>query len=277
MKLFIPCCGTRIALSKPWTFRLHYEGRNVDALKAFGIVTEPYENWSDMYVDTDTGIRELRSFEHTLPVGSLLEVDRVYIRQHAKQAMNESEDFDSITFKLIPIEKKGKVIRFWVKLVDANAIEYAIPIDATLTKPRGMKKFSLDRFRNELRYAGYLSTCMLSSKDTRVRDEIEYLSRKIKWLDRDLAEAAAALDVEYKKFYTTMFWSHADLRNRFLDSMHQAPCKHERLPDGSRQRTFAKLNDGFVLIAYTDTDDTEASLRVEVKRLPSGRSAAENE
>jgi hypothetical protein len=60
----------------------------------------------------------LNSFEKdnplifTLPKGTVLELDRIYIRKGAKE-------FSSTTFKL----RKEKV-RFWVKLADANRIEF---------------------------------------------------------------------------------------------------------------------------------------------------------
>lgn len=50
----------------------------------------------------------------TLPTGTNLKVDRVYIRKGAK-------DFSSITFFMVLPEKKS--VRFWAKIPDVNTME----------------------------------------------------------------------------------------------------------------------------------------------------------
>ena len=114
MNLFIPPLGTEITLAEPWTFNLYFEYRNFSAMEFFG-VTEPESKKWDYY-------REERSEKITLPAGTLLKVDRIYIRKGAR-------DFDSVTFymkggsKVVPFAKgKPKAIRFWAKLPEVNKI-----------------------------------------------------------------------------------------------------------------------------------------------------------
>lgn len=63
--------------------------------------------------------QNLESFERatglivTFPRGTVLEIDRIYIRKNAAE-------FSSVTFK---IREKNKVLRFWAKLEDVNKIE----------------------------------------------------------------------------------------------------------------------------------------------------------
>jgi hypothetical protein len=54
----------------------------------------------------------------TLPKDTILKVDRIYIRQG-------SEDFDSVTFRISDCPNKDLIKkRFWVKLDDANKLEF---------------------------------------------------------------------------------------------------------------------------------------------------------
>lgn len=114
MNLFIPPLGTEIVLAEPWTFPLHFEYRNFAALEYFNMIKENETKW-------DTWGYEV-SYPLTLPAGTTLKVDRIYIRKGAG-------DFDSVTFwmkggnKVVPFAKgKPKAIRFWAKLADVNRI-----------------------------------------------------------------------------------------------------------------------------------------------------------
>jgi len=82
-------------------------GWNIEDLEDLGEVREPYTifQWS--------GDRA----EVTLPTGTELKVDRIYIKSTYR-------DFDSITFRIgvCPTNKKLSKARFWVKLHDANRI-----------------------------------------------------------------------------------------------------------------------------------------------------------
>ena len=109
MKLFVPAIGTQLRLTEPWTFKLHAERRNHDL-----IATLPgYENnnrWG-YYRQHGAPIGEI-----TLQAGTVLAVDRIYIRKGA-------EDFDSITFRIKQsVQYPKKKPRFWAKLDDANKI-----------------------------------------------------------------------------------------------------------------------------------------------------------
>lgn len=137
MKLFIPEIGTDIVLSEDWTFNLYNERRNAitcvmsgfkENAKEFDRINrEKRENgeisWEDFW-----------SLEYseplTLPRGTRLRVDRVYIRKGAS-------DFSSVTFrimscplKFLTLEKDGGTFpkyqhrRFWAKLDDVNKIEF---------------------------------------------------------------------------------------------------------------------------------------------------------
>ena len=135
MKLFVPPLGTVVTLSKVWHFELHNEHRNHTLFDHFKV----------------TATRTLQSIKASLPKGSKLKIDRYYIRQGLK-------DFDSVSFYLLdasvvqektsypvqliprapgpagfvyecrelePITTKRKTrVRFWVKLADANQIEF---------------------------------------------------------------------------------------------------------------------------------------------------------
>jgi len=105
MNLFIPAIGTRLRLNKPWQFPLHDEHRN----RAFWAEMAPNASAPSKHAwDPPTGgILNL-----TLPAGTLLSVDRLYIRKG-------QSGFDSITFRVL----KGSAIptgRFWAKLDDVN-------------------------------------------------------------------------------------------------------------------------------------------------------------
>lgn len=62
--------------------------------------------------------RDSTDLDYSWPAGTILEVDRIYIRKGAA-------DFSSVTFKI----RGKKVIRFWVKLEDVNRIDCQIIVD----------------------------------------------------------------------------------------------------------------------------------------------------
>lgn len=101
--LFIPPLGTSITLAQDWAFELHREHRNYDF---FGHLGLQYPTWDS----------KVESVSATLPAGTILKIDRIYIRKGQK-------DYDSVTFHVV--NSKGKKVtnaRFWVKLADANKI-----------------------------------------------------------------------------------------------------------------------------------------------------------
>lgn len=113
MKLFVPAIGTKLKLTEPWTFKLHAERRNHDL-----ITTLPGQENRNRW-----GYYNLRGgpiADVTLQEGTILVVDRIYIRKGA-------EDFDSITFRVAQsLQFPKKKPRFWAKLNDVNKIECEI-------------------------------------------------------------------------------------------------------------------------------------------------------
>lgn len=139
-RLYIPSLGDKLILAKDWQFKLIEESRNetlVEHLTDTGGLAHrtvtPGIGWRG---DTVT-------YDARLPKGSVLVVDRIYIRKGA-------EDFDSITFLLEGVKTKAKTIkrtavsvgagsreefaydqkkpartvRFWVKLAEANTLDF---------------------------------------------------------------------------------------------------------------------------------------------------------
>ena len=121
MKMYIPTIGEEIKLSEDWTFELYYEKRNnIGMLKElFGEDAKKYHsNYDPRYTEVIIDKRGFpcnkpRHLSYTLKKGTILIVDRIYIRRG-------SPEYDSITFKT----KGNPVKRFWVKLADTNKIEF---------------------------------------------------------------------------------------------------------------------------------------------------------
>lgn len=111
MKLWIPTIGDAFRLDSDWSFHLHGERRNDDLF-----IAETGE--------TLKGVNYLERSQHevdvTLPAGTELIVDRVYIRQGG-------DEYASVTFVLKRYPDKAKVdhfgARFWAKLEDVNRID----------------------------------------------------------------------------------------------------------------------------------------------------------
>ncbi len=111
MKMFVPSIGTKLVLTKDWSFDLWSEYRNESLYNALGI-------------DLDRYSYPLTSQVVTLPAGTLLTIDRIYIRKNL-------DGFDSMTFNMPDPEKiygKGRK-RFWVKLTDVNTMEFDLVQD----------------------------------------------------------------------------------------------------------------------------------------------------
>jgi hypothetical protein len=107
---------------KDWTFDLYLEHRNVKFAQSKELVPKKFDYWTDGYTDGRYG-SNLKKIAVTLPNGTVLECDRVYIRTFSKSAVKVDKDFDSITWKII--NAKGKAAgRFWTKLPSCYDIEY---------------------------------------------------------------------------------------------------------------------------------------------------------
>lgn len=103
-KLFIPQVGNQLTLISNWNCKVFNEYRNEKVFKGLNI------DLSQLTRDTNIDI--------TFPKGTILRVDRLYVRAPASS-------FDSITFSVVssPIKSLNKS-RFWVKLSEANQIEF---------------------------------------------------------------------------------------------------------------------------------------------------------
>lgn len=111
MKLYVPKLGDILELSNKWEPKVYYEYRNSSVLYAY--LEGNLDNNKFHYSNRD-------SFEKIIfPSGTKLRVDRIYIRKGAG-------NFDSITFVIEqhPHNKEYNKKRFWVKLDDANNIEF---------------------------------------------------------------------------------------------------------------------------------------------------------
>lgn len=137
-QLFIPEIGTEIILAENWQFTLHNERRNEKLGKKFGlyrcdfswILESEYPSFKESFnLSSEKDHKEYREklmkwrldakpFQKenvilTLVKGTILKIDRIYIRKGNK-------DFSSITFWIKSGEYKGQ--RFWAKLSDCNTI-----------------------------------------------------------------------------------------------------------------------------------------------------------
>ena len=135
-QMFIPSCGVQIKLTEDWTFTCYNEMRNHEFRKSYGVQgREP--------------------ISVTVKAGTILTIDRVYIRQFNKSKSNE-DSYDSITFRTYKSkkdkarDKKVEAImedkfpggRFWAKLHEVNNIQYEIhkTIDEVKAELRAKKK-----------------------------------------------------------------------------------------------------------------------------------------
>lgn len=132
-----------MVLAEDWTFRLFFEHRNDKMIEAIA-GKKKKEGWSwglspnDVEKETLVEYEEAMTDEElknsyssyaatrtranpfirvTLPAGTQLKFDRIYIRQG-------SEAFASVTFRTTKIcpDKRFASKRFWVKLQEANQI-----------------------------------------------------------------------------------------------------------------------------------------------------------
>jgi len=132
MKIYIPSVGDELRLTSDWTFGLYNEDRNSTLMEVLKD-TRPLGYTYSKVVTID-------SIPATIPAGEILKVDRIYIRKG-------KEEFDSITFYWKNMRTEPRIeehpiyptpgvvatreiriprypVRFWVKLDDANKIEF---------------------------------------------------------------------------------------------------------------------------------------------------------
>jgi hypothetical protein len=132
VRVFIPTIGTVFTLAEDWTFPLYDESRN-DAMIA-------YQGLTDAIAKRHWGNDPKILKNVTLPTGTTLKVDRIYIRKGSE----ELKAYDSVTFIVQSIPdvniavtmpqddwqiRMGKnprtmrTIRFWAKLNDVNQMK----------------------------------------------------------------------------------------------------------------------------------------------------------
>lgn len=117
-KLYVPACGDRLTIIKPWEFQLYLEHRNTVFARTIGL----YDGDSDWGVyDTN---HNLVSVPCLLNAGTVLECDRIYIRATSKSAESIDDNYDSISWKIIINNKSTVKQRFWAKLSDCYNIEF---------------------------------------------------------------------------------------------------------------------------------------------------------
>lgn len=129
MNLCIPDIGTELRLTADWTFHLCFERRNQKFGEKLGITPPdgtPHPR-NPSYIQRGWW-QANRAVLHTLPAGTILKVDRVYIRKGKSHYSDEPlSNFSSVTFFAYnPPTGKGKpkaIGRFWAKLADVNTIE----------------------------------------------------------------------------------------------------------------------------------------------------------
>jgi hypothetical protein len=110
MQVFIPALGTKLLLTKSWTFDLHDESRNYEFWIAFH--GQPPTRPAGQQHKYIYGGYAAAPSKVTIKAGTTLSVDRIYIRKGASS-------FDSVSFRVL---KGGPTPpgRFWVKLCDVN-------------------------------------------------------------------------------------------------------------------------------------------------------------
>ena len=133
MRFYVPEIGDQLRLTADWTFGLYNEDRNSSLMEFIGDTrtVEYYNTYG--------------SIPCTIPAGSILKVDRIYIRKG-------KGDYSSLTFlwkdmrvkpkivdrkithhyglgippdtKIIQEKIPARPVRFWAKLDDVNKIEF---------------------------------------------------------------------------------------------------------------------------------------------------------
>lgn len=127
MILCVPTIGDKVRVldGQSWSFHLIAEHRNSGAIDYFhpGVKGEGYYDYYDLpegvtyydYYRQHQRPPERRKWLTTIPEGTVLTIDRIYLRKG-------KEEFDSITFILNkPKGVKGPMVRFWVRLDEVNA------------------------------------------------------------------------------------------------------------------------------------------------------------
>lgn len=147
-RLLIPEIGTILRLENDWTFDLHSERRNTGLINLIGETFKSDWDWEQM------GKKVPGPWKVTIRKGSLLTMDRLYVRKGAEKFSSLSfilraDGEPTISFDGKDFSCKGKknfqhfgitgVLRFWAKLADVNtlivsAMEETIKVSESLDK-----------------------------------------------------------------------------------------------------------------------------------------------
>lgn len=92
MKFYVPTIGSKFSLTAGWEFVLYKEYRNRSLFEAFG----PHAGKLvpiQVYTPGYRGFEKETAYKFALPPGTVLGVDRIYIRRN-------QQNFDSITLRI---------------------------------------------------------------------------------------------------------------------------------------------------------------------------------
>lgn len=188
MKLFIPTIGSEMVLSKACPVTIHSEHRNSKFLSSLGIgMDQKYINktYGNLFVENQSLVDRykakvsLKEVSITIPAGTVLKVNRIYIRQVA-------EDFDSMTFQCDGNKDFPKG-RFWLKLTDVNTFNIQDP--KPIADIQRERKISFEENQKKMNIALYNRFQRFSDKiqekgqtiDALVRDKVKnLLDRSVK-------------------------------------------------------------------------------------------------
>lgn len=142
--LFVPTIGTELILAQDWTFKIVNEYRNESLCAFLGILKlndagvpgrfPLGANPKERYEPADTGDT------CTIPKGSKLKVDRIYIRKGGVDMKN----FDSVTFLWIGAKTKPRVekrVAYEISIVASTHTRKEIPYDQKVPA-RGVRFFA---------------------------------------------------------------------------------------------------------------------------------------
>lgn len=136
MRLFIPELGSKMILQSSWSFDLYNESRNEALIDATGETRCP--DWRHPpHVPTAMGWVKEDDYGYfhkrfSLPVGTELTIDRIYIRKGLKEFSSVSffikrssicHTFSKFAHNIY--SGKGKC-RFWAKLADVNTMDIVL-------------------------------------------------------------------------------------------------------------------------------------------------------
>jgi hypothetical protein len=144
VRLYIPEISDVITLAKDWTFGLYDESRNAGIINGLDLYNHPEYTWACLHSAPHKPDRRNSIWQATLPQGTKLKVDRIYIRKGISAYSSITFFINECPLKELTPKKKGgtfesskKVtspngkhewleryqLRFWAKLADVNTME----------------------------------------------------------------------------------------------------------------------------------------------------------